>query len=276
MPRISVPRLSVPRLLTGLALLLSNCGLLLAQPALPVSATAIRGHAHNDYLHARPLLDALEQGFGSVEADVFLVDGELLVAHSRLDLTADRSLKSLYLDPLSRRIQQQGGSVYGDGQPLTLLIDIKSDGEATYRALHELLLGYRHLLSQVENNALHPGPVQVIVSGERAIDAITASSPRLVGIDGRLADLDSQLPAHLLPLISDNWGLHFSWRGTGEMSAADRQKLSKFVEQAHRQRRRIRFWAIPDNPLAWRSLKDAGVDLINTDNLEGLGRFLRE
>lgn len=32
--------------------------------------------AHNDYYHPRPLRDALELGFASVEADVFLVDGE--------------------------------------------------------------------------------------------------------------------------------------------------------------------------------------------------------
>ena len=37
----------------------------------------IRAHAHNDYEHTRPLFDALDHGFGSVEADVHLVDGRL-------------------------------------------------------------------------------------------------------------------------------------------------------------------------------------------------------
>ena len=37
-------------------------------------------HAHNDYEHDRPLLDALDEGFTSIEADVFLVEGQLLVA----------------------------------------------------------------------------------------------------------------------------------------------------------------------------------------------------
>ena len=31
-----------------------------------------QAHAHNDYYHKRPLLDALSHGFCSVEADVFL------------------------------------------------------------------------------------------------------------------------------------------------------------------------------------------------------------
>ena len=46
------------------------------------------------------------------------------------------------------------------------------------------------------------------------------------------------------------------------------------VRQAHDQRRRIRFWAIPDKPLVWQVLLDLGVDLINTDDLDGLSEFL--
>src|SRR3954451_21378479 len=38
-------------------------------------------HAHNDYQHARPLAEALANGFASVEADVCLVGGQLLVGH---------------------------------------------------------------------------------------------------------------------------------------------------------------------------------------------------
>ena len=51
---------------------LSSCRM---QPvAVPVRGLP-RAHAHNDYMHERPLYDALSHGFGSIEADVFL--GEL-------------------------------------------------------------------------------------------------------------------------------------------------------------------------------------------------------
>ena len=54
----------------------------LAAPAPVELGTPLpQAHAHNDYEHERPLLDALEQGFTSIEADVWLVDGELRVAH---------------------------------------------------------------------------------------------------------------------------------------------------------------------------------------------------
>src|SRR5437660_742306 len=63
-----------------------------------------RAHAHNDYEHPRPLFDALDHRFGSVEADVFLVDGRLLVAHDPTELDPTRTLEALYLDPLAERV----------------------------------------------------------------------------------------------------------------------------------------------------------------------------
>ena len=234
-----------------------------------------RAHAHNDYLHDRPLLDALDNGFCSVEADIYLVDGQLLVAHTRLELSDDRTLRSLYLDPLRQRVDSNKGSVHGDGQAFTLLIDIKSDAETTYLALSQLLAQYDDLLTCVADGNVHQRAVTAIVSGNRATDVIAADSPRYVGIDGRLSDLESEKPAHLLPLISDNWGRHFRWRGEGEMPESDRQKLSQVIDQAHHKNRRVRFWATPDRPELWGALKDAGADLINTDDLQGLSQYLR-
>lgn len=72
-------------------------------------------HAHNDYEHARPLLDALDHGFCSVEADIYLVDGALLVAHDRKDVKPERMLQSLYLDPLRERVKTNNGRVYPNG-----------------------------------------------------------------------------------------------------------------------------------------------------------------
>ena len=79
----------------------------LAGPAVaPAQATATKpapvvvgqplaqAHAHNDYEHDRPLFDALEHGFTSVEADVWLVDGELLVAHDLEDVKAGVTLET--------------------------------------------------------------------------------------------------------------------------------------------------------------------------------------
>ena len=234
-----------------------------------------QAHAHNDYLHERPLLDAVDSGFCSVEADIYLIDGKLLVAHTQSELSPDRTLRSLYLDPLRVRIQKNAGKVHSDGDPFTLLIDIKSEGKTTYRALNTLLSEYRDILSFVDSGTPHAGAVTVIVSGNRATELISAEPVRLVGIDGRLADLESDSKEHLLPLISDNWTLHFKWRGVGEFPVSERDKLKSIIDRAHVKKRRVRFWATPDNANMWAVLKDAGVDLINTDDLKGLSDFLR-
>src|SRR5262245_49224155 len=81
-----------------------------------------RAHAHNDYEHARPLLDALDHGFCSVEADVYLTDGALLVAHERKDVRPGRTLETLYLDPLRERVKANGGRVYAGGPTVWLLV----------------------------------------------------------------------------------------------------------------------------------------------------------
>src|SRR5687768_12660763 len=74
-----------------------------------------QAHAHNDYEHTRPLFDALSHGFTSVEADIYLVDGKLLVAHDREDLKAERTLAALYLDPL-RELARGKKSIFETGE----------------------------------------------------------------------------------------------------------------------------------------------------------------
>ena len=79
-----------------------------------------------------------------------------------------------------------------------------------------------------------------------------------------------------MPLVSDNWQKHFTWRGEGEFPESEREKLKEIVKRVHEEGRMIRFWATPDTEAAWRELEQAGVDLINTDNLAGLAGFLRD
>ncbi len=235
-----------------------------------------QAHAHNDYLHERPLLDALDQGFCSVEVDIFLVDGELLVAHSRSELAKERTLKTLYIEPLAERVRRNGGRVYRDGPVVTLLIDFKSDGVATYELLDKLLSQYPDVFSVVKGGERIEKAVNVVISGDRPFEAVASDEERFAGLDGRLTDLDSDKPVHLMPMISDRWGRHFKWRGEGEMSAEEKERLATIVKQVHAKGRLLRFWAIPDKPLGWKIMQEAGVDLINTDNLAGLGKMLRE
>jgi hypothetical protein len=234
-------------------------------------------HAHNDYEHARPLFDALDRGFGSVEADVWLVEGRLLVAHDLKDAKPGTTLQALYLDPLKDRIEKNGGRVYPGGPSVTLLVDVKSDATNSYLALRDALKPYGKILTRFHTNQTDPGAITVIVSGNRARELMAGETLRLAAYDGRLPDLETAVSPHLIPLVSDNWVGLFVWKGRpgdGPLPENERTKLRRMVERTHQQGRRLRLWGAPDNVAAWRELRNAGVDLINTDDLEGLKNFL--
>jgi hypothetical protein len=231
-------------------------------------------HAHNDYQHKRPLLDALERGFCSVEADIFLGRDALLVGHTAFELKPERTLEKLYLDPLRERVKANAGRVYKDAPIFWLLIDVKTEAKSTYKALDEVLARYADILSVVKGGKLEPKAIRVVVSGNRATEDVAQQKTRYAGIDGRAADLDSSAPPHLLPWISDRWSAHFRWRGDGPMPAEERTRLEAFVRKAHQHGRLVRFWDTPEKVTVWRELRAAGVDLINTDKLDLLRRFL--
>ncbi|MGW0820673.1 phosphatidylinositol-specific phospholipase C/glycerophosphodiester phosphodiesterase family protein [Streptomyces sp. NPDC002845] len=240
-----------------------------------------RAHAHNDYLHPRPLFDALDHRFGSLEADIFLVGDQLLVAHDPIDLNPSRTLESLYLDPLAARVRANHGSVYrGYRKPLQLLIDIKTEGSSTYLELDRRLRRYKHLFTTYAHGRVRPGAVTAVISGDRAARApMEAQRVRRAFYDGRLADLGGAAPASFIPLISDNWTLNFAWRGVGAFPEAERARLRTIVSTAHARGQTVRFWATPDlagpaRDALWGELLAADVDYINTDDLAGLEAFL--
>jgi hypothetical protein len=233
-----------------------------------------RVHAHNDYEHKRPLFDALDHGFCSVEADIYLVNGQLLVAHMRNQVKPERTLQTLYLDPLKERVRRNQGRVYPGGPEVTLLIDIKTDWKTTYPVLRDVLKNYADMLSTFEGDNKRTNAVVAIITGNRSKDMFAGETLRYAALDGDLDDLDSDAPATLIPWISSNWSRTFHWRGTGSIPDLEKRKLKEIVDQAHEHGRRVRFWGAPDFPAFWRELLAEDVDLINTDDLAGAQKFL--
>jgi len=147
--------------------------------AVPDQADPLRqAHAHNDYEHAHPLQDALDHGFTSVEADVWLVDGQLLVAHDRDRVVPGRTLDSLYLSPFEARRRMNGGTEYpgwdGDFQ---LLVDVKSEAGPTWAALDQVLREHPLLMSTASGTQTDRRAVEAVVSGNRDRRRYSPSRP---------------------------------------------------------------------------------------------------
>lgn len=235
-----------------------------------------RAHSHNDYEHPHPLQDALDQGFCSVEADIWLVDGAILVSHNIGGYKG--SLKDLYLDPLQQRVSEKG-SVYGDGTEFLLWVDIKDGNPELNEKLEELLSKYP-MLSVFTESDKHEGAVTVILTGDatskkRHLEAFKVSHAcRDAGYSPEDPPSDGRWNWIAIP-----WSSVSGWRGGGVFSVPvptdDRKKLVDLIEDVHRKGRRIRIWGNPDEISYWQLALETGIDLINTDRLVDLGEFLR-
>lgn len=245
---------------------------LCAQTPLP------NAHAHNDYEQERPLLDALDQGFTSVEADVYLVEGQLYVYHFLPDsIDSTRTLEELYLKPLMQRTNLNKGEVYPEYDDFFyLMIDFKTRADSTYLALKPLLKKYQSILSAVrEGEDDKSKPVKVFISGNRPVEQIMNESVALAALDGRVSDLGKEIPAARMPVVSQNLLNYTLWRGIGKIREAEEKRIKALIERVHKEGKKIRFWANPDSPAAWKTLMELGVDLINTDKLIEFSEFIK-
>lgn len=233
-----------------------------------------RAHSHNDYEQSRPLAEALDCGFMNIEADVYVVDGELLVAHDEKDVKPERTLRSLYLKPLSERAAANDGRIYRGQGAVTLLIDFKTGASPTWAVLKPQLEEFRNLLTEFDGDHVTERAVTVVISGERPVKQLSEAKRRLAFIDGRPNDLEKNPPVTLVPWISSSWTGLFEWRGEGEFPAEEKKKFHDFIAKAHAQGRRVRFWGVPNEPFAWDILTAGGVDILGSDDLPKLRDYL--
>ena len=239
-----------------------------------------RAHAHNDYephdTNRRPLLDALDHGFTSIEVDVYLVGDQLVVGHDYDDLRPGRTLQTAYLDPLRDRVNTLGGVYRADEQRFQLMIDVKTEAESTWAALDRVLADYNDIVvAQSYDEVLVDRPVQVIISGNRARSTMEGQAVLYANYDGRIPDdLDESVPAAFISMNSQNYS-HLGWDGEGQPTAAQQATLREAVDRSHAAGRTTRFWASPHDERVWQWLYDAGSDWINADDLGRLETFLR-
>lgn len=227
-------------------------------------------HSHNDYLRERPFHDAYSNRFASMEIDVFLVDGKLMVAHTPSEITGSRTIETLYLDPLMERIRLGGGKVYPDGGKLQFLIDLKTSGEATLRALEELLKPMRSYFDAEQN----PGAVRLVISGSMPSPEKFDEYDRIFWFDGRAGTDYTDRQLERVAFYSASFTDYSRWRGTGSIPEEEYRRLRDFVDFAHGSGKKVRFWGCPDTETAWKTFIELGVDYLNTDNPSGLADFL--
>ncbi|KAF4469911.1 altered inheritance of mitochondria 6 [Fusarium albosuccineum] len=251
------------------------------------STLPIPCHSHNDYWRQTPLHSAILAGCVGVEADVWAVQGELYVGHNLGSLSTDRSLSSMYIQPLIELLQTKNSAdnpalpprgVYDrePNQTLVLLVDLKSEPDIAWSLLLEKLepLRQKGWLSHVSNNTFISRPITVVGTGETEIRMVDEDTPsRDVFLDAPLAELDEGIYSTLNSYYASvSFEETIGTVGRGGLQPTQLAKLRDHIAKAHGRGLKVRYWGMPYWPIdvrnqLWDTLLDEGVDMLNVDDL---------
>lgn len=221
-------------------------------------------HSHNDYENKQPFYLAFQIGFGSLEADIFAVDGKLFVAHNKEKIKPEYTLHRLYIKPLLKEFKP------GKARKLNLLIDIKDD----YRVTLPLLVKELKPLKKYLSASNKENYITISISGNRPPPANYQNYPGFIFFDDDLRLAHKEEEWKRVSLVSLPFNKISAWKGEGDIKDADVQKLKHVIDSTHTAGKPIRFWAAPDTKESWQLQMKLGVDFIGTDAIEELGLFL--
>lgn len=228
--------------------------------------SSANAHSHNDYENTKPFSNAFGEGFGSIEADIFPVNGVLYVAHNKKDIQQNNTLKALYLDPLLSGLQ-------GDKKrKVNLLVDIKENYKEALSLLQTELQPLMPYLST-------PGAsknITISISGERPPPGEYALYPPYIYFDDDLKLTHTPEQWQRVSLVSLQFDNISKWKGEGTIPQNDLQRLKHTIDSVHAAGKPIRFWAAPDTHEAWKQQMKLHVDLIGTDKINELGEYLKK
>ena len=270
-------------------------------------ANPVPVHSHNDYTRRIPLFEALASGCISIEADVHLVGGELLVGHSARGLKTAHSLRTMYLEPLQRMLEsqntQRSNVTFEDSwrgifdndpkQTVVLLVDHKTSGRETFAQLYAQLQPLRELdyLTYWNGSDKVMRPLTIVATGKAPFESVTE-------LRANRRDIFWDAPLDALPSASDDFTSNpprFRYNQSNSHYASTPYRNAVFLrptelddsllmtpqgkdlaatqaQQAAARGLLTRYWDTPSSPpnlrdSLWRYLIGVGGGVINMDDM---------
>jgi alkaline phosphatase len=248
--------------------------LILASTAFSAVAqySTLNAHSHNDYVNDPPFWLAYNNHFGSIEADIWAIKGELYVGHNSSDIKPEKTLDILYLQPIVKLFNQNKGKPWPDSNAsFQLLIDLKTTTEPTLSLLVEKLKKHPSIF----NPEINKYAIRIIITGNRPDPSSFVRYPKFIFFDGILNQ--KYTPEELLrvPLFSENIKQFSGWDGKGLIIETERIRLEQIADSLHSLNKKIRFWNCPDDENAWKTYMSLHIDYLNTDHIVKLSEYLK-
>lgn len=221
-------------------------------------------HSHNDYSRPEAFYHAFNAGAGAIEADVYLRNGKLVVAHDTAAAKQFMSLDKMYLQPILKEFKTRP-------RPLNLIIDLKGEYAPILSKLLVELKPLKDLIHSGNNNNL----LNIIITGNRPPPAGYNAYPLYITFDD-----DLQLPHtpgqwKRVAQVSLNFENYSKWRGEGKLPLVDEKVLKSVINAIHASGKKVRFWAAPDNIAGWKKLMELHADILSTDKIDELKDLLK-
>lgn len=265
-------------------------------------------HSHNDYKHHVPLYQGLAAGCVSTEVDIWATDlngkNELLVGHGKKELKDERTIESLYLDPLISILDQQNAvsrngssnSTFSENSPvgvfsmepktsLILVVDFKTNTPETWTTLLEKLEPAKakdYLTHWTLNTGIVQRPLTIVASGEANFDTLISNNTyRNIFYDAPL----TKLSEHNTPYNSNNsyyastsLGNAVGMATFGRLTAGQKDTVEKQTKKAEELGLKSRYWDTLVWPVSWRNrmwevLLELGANMLNVDDLTAAARW---
>lgn len=243
-----------------------------------------------------PFFSALSVGCESVEADVWLVNGTLYVGHEALALTPERTFDSLYVQPILSVLNRENpaGEILtsstkngvfdtNSAQTLYLWVDLKTDGATTWPAVISALQPLRDAgyLTTVNGTDVTTGAVTVIGTGNTPLDQVQGVESRDYFFDANIALLNttqSNVTSSVSLIASGDFTAIFGPINGTSFSQDQLNTLDSQIAIASSKGIGVRYWDTPAWPISkrnavWTTLTEAGVKLLNADDLPSAAGF---
>ncbi|KAK9817796.1 hypothetical protein WJX72_002302 [[Myrmecia] bisecta] len=255
-----------------------------------------------DHDRARPLFDALENGFCAIYMDFIITDdGKLMVgANETQAATINKSLQDLYLSPLGAIVAKNKGHVYkgakylGSCRSVALYLDAhaiansKLNTTQVFDAIHAGVEAVNKanngtLFTRFTNDGITEGPVTAYLSGTRPPPEYVAALPmRLLGLNGNQTTVsDNKFNNTVYPLISltilgsTSSLLNDAAPSITELSAVQTASVTSTVQKARSQGRKVRLTHLtPDAEATWKVLIGLKPDFVSTTKYEDMRKLI--
>ena len=235
--------------------------------------STFNAHSHNDYENEIPFRLAYNNHFGSIEADIWVVEGDLYVAHYNKEILPGRTLDSLYIKPIVRIVRENKGKAWKDNASnFQLMIDLKTPVKQTLPLLIAKLEQYPDVFNPRKNK----NAIRIVITGNRPEPSEFKDYPRYIFFDGNLGRKYDKKQLKRIALYSENFRTFSTWNGSGEIIKEERIRVQNAIDAAHSLKKKIRFWNSPDNPDAWNTFMEMGIDFINTDHIIEIAEYLNK